>query len=80
MFFLFLLTFLAAQTSGYIDDDIDMDIGEDEEEQPVEEAEPIINPTQIKVKPNFDPRVKASMLLLYHFSFFSFFSLFPYYT
>jgi splicing factor 3A subunit 1 len=49
----------AAQPSGYLDDDIDMDIGEDEDEQN-EEIEPIINPSQIKVKPNFDPRVKAT--------------------
>jgi splicing factor 3A subunit 1 len=49
----------AVQPSGYLDDDIDMDIGEDEDEQN-EEVEPIINPSQIKVKPNFDPRVKAT--------------------
>jgi len=48
----------ASQPSGYLDDDIDMDIGEDEEEK--EEVEPIVNPSQIKVKPNFDPRVKAT--------------------
>lgn len=50
----------AAQPSGYLDDDIDMDIGEDEDEQQNEEAEPIINPSQIKIRPNFDPRVKAT--------------------
>jgi splicing factor 3A subunit 1 len=42
----------------YLEDDVDMDMGEDEKQEE-EEVEPFVAPSQIKVKPGFDPRARA---------------------